>query len=137
MTSPQYQQTILAYASGGGFAAGRPVFVVIHSTEGPMSPGNAVALAQWFAKSPANGGPGTSTTGIFDPTDNVRMLGENTIPYHCGPYGNPLSNGDEHCGSVNLTTEQWMSANGQAMLDASAKVQAQRARWPRTSTVFS
>lgn len=129
MTAPDYDRTITASASGGPFAAGRPAFVVIHSTEGPMSDGNAVALAQWFARSKTAGGPGTSATGIFDPVSSVRMLPEQTIPYHCGPEGNPLSNGDEHCGSVNLTREQWLSARGKAMLDASARVQAQRARY--------
>lgn len=129
MTAPRYDQTITASASGGPFAAGRPAFVVIHSTEGPMSDGNAVALARWFAKSKTAGGPGTSATGIFDPVSSVRMLPEQTIPYHCGPAGNPLSNGDEHCGSVGLTRGQWLSDRGRAMLDASAKVQAQRARY--------
>lgn len=133
MTAPTYDQIITASASGGPFAAGRPAFVVIHSTEGPMSDGNAVALARWFAKSKTAGGPGTSATGIFDPTSSVRMLPEQTIPYHCGPAGNPLSNGDEHCGSVNLTRAQWLSDRGRAMLDASAKVQAQRARYRRWS----
>jgi hypothetical protein len=129
VTAPRYDQIITAAASGGPFGPGRPAFVVIHSTEGPMSDGNAVALARWFARSKTDGGPGTSATGIFDPVSSVRMLPEQTIPYHVGPAGNPLSNGDEHCGSVNLTTEQWMSAKGQAMLDASAKVQAQRAHY--------
>ena len=90
-----------------------------------MSPGNAKALAgpAWF------GGPkaGTSATDIFDPIDGVKMLDEHTVPYHVGPNGNGLSTGSEHCGSVNLTQAQWLSANGRAMLDRSARRSAQRA----------
>jgi hypothetical protein len=128
VTAPQYDQTIPAVAHGGRFDPDPPAFDVIHSTEGPMSDGNAEALARnWFGRPKSEGGAGTSTTGIFDPIGSVRMLDEHTIPYHVGPEGNPISTGDEHCGSVNLTPEQWMSERGQAMLDASAKVKAQRA----------
>jgi len=119
--------TIPAYAHGGRFRPDPPAFHVIHSTEGPMSPGNAKALAQWFARSPASGGPGTSATDIYDPVDGVTMLDEHTIPYHVGPVGNGLSTGSEHCGSVKLTRAQWLSDDGQAMLDHSAEHQAQRA----------
>ena len=128
MTAPAYDQTVAAAAHGGRFRPDPPAFDVVHSTEGPMSDGNARALAEnWFGRPKSEGGAGTSTTGIFDPSGSVRMLDEHTIPYHVGPVGNPLCTGDEHCGSVNLTPEQWISARGQAMLDASAKVKAQRA----------
>lgn len=125
--TPAYAQTISAYGHGGRFSPDPPAFDVVHSTEGPMSDGNAVALAKWFARSPANGGPGTSATGIFDPSTSVRMLDEHTVPYHVGPVANDLCSGDEHCGAVALTPAQWMSNRGQAMLDRSAKVKAQRA----------
>lgn len=93
-----------------------------------MSRGNARALAtNWFGRSKADGGAGTSATDIFDPVDGVTMLGEHTIPFHVGPVGNGLSTGSEHCGSVNLTTDQWLSPDGKAMLDRSARRQAQRA----------
>ena len=125
MTEPVYTATIPAYSHGGRFRPDPPAFHVVHSTEGPMSPGNAKALAgpAWF------GGPkaGTSATDIFDPIDGVKMLDEHTVPYHVGPEGNGLSTGSEHCGSVNLTTEQWLSAPGRAMLDRSARRAAQRA----------
>lgn len=127
MTSPVYAATIPAYGHGGRFPADPPPFIVIHSTEGPMSDGNARALAQWFARSPANGGPGTSATDIFDPVEGIRMLDDHTIPYHVGGKGNPRGTGDEHCGSVNLTTAQWLSTRGKAMLDRSARANAQRA----------
>jgi intein/homing endonuclease len=128
MTAPQYDATIPAVAHGGRFNPDPPAFDVVHSTEGPMSPGNARALAvNWFGQPKSEGGAGTSTTGIVDPVESIRMLDEHTIPYHVGPVGNGLSTGDEHCGSVNLTPEQWMSERGQAMLDRAAKIKAQRA----------
>jgi hypothetical protein len=127
MADAGYVDTIPAYSHGGAFRPDPPAFHVIHSTEGPMSAGNARALAgpNWF------GGPkaGTSTTGIFDPIEGIRMLDEHTVPYHVGPNGNGLATGDEHCGSVNLTKEQWLSDNGKAMLDRSARQAAQRAHW--------
>jgi len=126
--SVDYHRTVPAPAHGGRFNPDPPHMDVIHSTEGPMSRGNALALAQnWFGRPESQGGAGTSTTGIFDPGDSVRMLDEHTIPFHVGPDGNPVSSGDEHCGSVNLTTAQWLSADGREMLDRSAKVKAQRA----------
>lgn len=125
MTEPVYTAVMPAYSHGGKFHTDPPAFHVIHSTEGPMSPGNAKALAgpAWF------GGPkaGTSATDIFDPIDGVKMLDEHTVPYHVGPNGNGLSTGSEHCGSVSLTQAQWLSANGRAMLDRSARRSAQRA----------
>lgn len=133
MTEPIYAATISAYAHGGRFPADPPPFIVIHSTEGPMSDGNARALAQWFARSPATGGPGTSATDIFDPVEGIRMLDDHTIPYHVGGPGNPRGKGSEHCGSVALATDQWLSDRGKAMLDRSARANAQEAHdrgWP-------
>jgi hypothetical protein len=129
MTAPAYDRTIPADGHGGRFNPDPPAFDVSHSTEGPMSDGNAAGLAAWFARDTAHGGPGTSATRIFAPSASVRMLDEHTVPYHVGPVANALCTGDEHCGSVNLTPAQWMSPRGQAMLDRSAKVKAQRARY--------
>lgn len=129
MTTPRYDATIPAAAHGGRFSTDPPHLDVVHSTEGPMSPGNARALAvNWFGRPASQGGAGTSTTGIFDPVEGIRMLDEHTIPYHVGPDGNPVSTGDEHCGSVKLTRDQWLSPAGRAMLDQSARVKAERAR---------
>lgn len=128
MTGPIYADTIPAAAHGGQFPKDPPPFIVIHSTEGPMSDGNARALAQWFAKTTAEGGPGTSATDIFDPVEGIRMLDDHTIPYHVGGAGNPKGKGSEHCGSVDLTTDQWLSDRGKAMLDRSARANAEEAR---------
>ena len=127
MSDAVYADTIPAYAHGRTFIKDPPAFIVVHSTEGPMSDGNARALASWFARSPANGGPGTSATDIFDPIEGIRMLDSHTTPYHCGPYGNPRGTGSEHCGSVKLTKEQWLSDRAKAMLDRSARRNAQLA----------
>jgi hypothetical protein len=120
--------TIPAAAHGGRFSPDPPPFIVIHSTEGPMSPGNARALAEnWFGRPKSEGGAGTSATDIFDPREGITMLDDHTVPYHCGPAGNGLGAGDEHCGRVSMPPEQWMSPDGQAMLDRSARRNAQRA----------
>lgn len=92
-----------------------------------MSDGNARALANWFARSPANGGPGTSATDIFDPVEGILMVAPTTIPYHCGPKGNGRGTGSEHCGSVNLTKAQWLTDRAKKMLDRSARAAAQEA----------
>jgi hypothetical protein len=118
---------IPAAAHGPAFAR-EPVFSVIHSTEGPMSDGNARALAiNWFGRSKANGGAGTSATDIFDPTEGIVMLDDSIIPYHCGSPGNGLGTGSEHCGSVKLSKDEWLTVRAKAMLDRSARRQAQRA----------
>jgi N-acetyl-anhydromuramyl-L-alanine amidase AmpD len=94
---------------------------VIHSTEGPMSRGNARALAgpAWF------GGPaGTSAHDIFDPGEGIRMVPDDRIAWHVGPGGNAFTRGSEHCGRVALTPEQWLSADGREMLDRSARYNA-------------
>lgn len=127
MAEPIYEYDVPAYAHGGALAKPIP-FIVIHSTEGPMSDGNARALAAWFARSPANGGPGTSATDIFDPIDSVQMLPWNIIPYHVGPKGNPKGTGSEHCGSVKLTKAQWLTDRAKSMLDKSARAKAAEAR---------
>lgn len=126
MADPVYDATIPAYAHGGMTRDPSP-FIKIHSTEGPMSDGNARALANWFARSPANGGPGTSATDIFDPIEGILMLDHRIIPYDSGPKGNPRGSGSEHCGSVNLTKAQWLTDRAKAMLDRSARAAAQEA----------
>ena len=126
MTEPIYADTIPAYAHGGQTRDPSP-FIKIHSTEGPMSDGNARALANWFARSPAAGGPGTSATDIFDPVEAIQMLDHRIIPYDSGPKGNPRGSGSEHCGSVNLTKAQWLTDRAKDMLDMSARANAQEA----------
>jgi N-acetylmuramoyl-L-alanine amidase-like protein len=115
-----------AYAHGGHFAAGRPRVIIVHSTEGPMSRGNARALAgpSWF------GGPkaGTSAHAIHDPAESIQMVHDDTIAWHVGPGGNAISVGDEHCGRTTLSPAEWLSGDGRAMLDRSARWNAQRAR---------
>lgn len=110
-----------AYAYGPVFRL--PVHIrVIHSTEGPMSRGNARALAgpDWF------GGPlaGTSAHDIFDPGEGVEMVPPDHVAWHVGSGGNYFTRGSEHCGRVALTREQWLSPDGQEMLDRSARYNA-------------
>jgi hypothetical protein len=98
---------------------------VIHSTEGPMSRGNARILAgpAWF------GGPaGTSAHDIFDPGEGIKMVPDGNVAYHVGPNGNGFTRGSEHCGRVALTREQWLSAEGRSMLERSARYNAAAAR---------
>lgn len=114
-----------AAAHGGPFTV--PVHIeVIHSTEGPMVAGNALALAGWFGRDEAHDGPGTSAHAIFDPAGGVAMVPLDHIAWHCGPGGNGFTRGDEHCGKVAMTREQWLSPAGQAMLDHSARHRAAR-----------
>lgn len=99
---------------------------VIHSTEGPMSRGNARALAgpNWF------GGPkaGTSAHDIFDPSEGVKMVPDNRVAWHVGPGGNSFTRGSEHCAYTRYTREEWLSEAGQAMLDLSARYNAAAAK---------
>lgn len=96
---------------------------VAHSTEGPMSRGNARGLAgpNWF------GGPkaGTSAHAIFDPGEGVEMVKPTIVAYHVGPGANGFTLGSEHCGRVALTKAQWLSADGVEMLRRSAHWTAQ------------
>lgn len=113
-----------ARAHGGSFTL--PCHIrVIHSTEGPMSRGNARGLAgpNWF------GGPaGTSAHDIFDPGEGVVMVPAGTIAYHVGPAGNGRTRGSEHCGKVANTRDQWLSADGLEMLTRSARYNAAAAK---------
>jgi hypothetical protein len=95
---------------------------VIHSTEGPMSRGNARSLAgpNWFGSPKA----GTSAHDIFDPSEGVKMVADNRIAWHVGPGGNSFTRGSEHCAYVRYTTAEWLSADGQEMLDRSARYNA-------------
>ena len=52
------------------------------------------------------------------------MLRPNIIGYHVGPGGNGFTRGSEHCGRVSLTRAQWLSVDGQEMLDRSARYNA-------------
>ncbi|HVQ92451.1 MAG TPA: peptidoglycan recognition family protein [Mycobacteriales bacterium] len=116
---------IEAFTHGGRFHQ-RPRLLVVHSTEGPMSRGNARALAGpgFF------GGPkaGTSAHAIFDPAEGVEMVKPDHVAFHVGPGGNGFSIGTEHCGRVSLTKEQWLSPDARAMLRRSAEWNAQYAR---------
>lgn len=109
-----------AASYGGVFTL--PVHIrVVHSTEGPMSRGNARALARnWFGTSQS----GTSAHDIFDPSEGVKMVPDNHIAWHVGPGGNSFTRGSEHCAYVRYTTAQWLSADGQEMLDRSARYNA-------------
>jgi hypothetical protein len=120
MTEPLVLIYMPARAHGGTLRQQR--LWVCHSTEGPMSRGNARALAgpNWF------GGPaGTSAHAIFDPREGVEMVKPNIVAYHVGPGGNGISLGSEHCGKVTLTKAQWLSADGTEMLRCSARWTAQ------------
>jgi N-acetylmuramoyl-L-alanine amidase len=112
----------LPAASHGGRFRQRQRLLVQHSTEGPMSRGNARALAgpSWF------GGPaGTSAHAIFDPSEGIEMVKPDHIAFHVGPGGNGFSLGIEHCGRVSLTKEQWLSPDAKSMLRLSAEWNAQ------------
>jgi len=90
-----------------------------------MSVGNAAGLARnWFGRPASQGGAGTSAHDIFDPADGVMMVPADHIAWHVGPGANGFTRGSEHCGSVNLTREEWLSPNGQSMLDRSARYNA-------------
>lgn len=118
----------LPYMAAAGHGAGfsLPVHIrVIHCTEGPMSRGNARALAgpAWF------GGPaGTSAHDIFDPGEGVEMVRPGTVAYHVGPAGNGKTRGSEHCGKVGFTRDQWLTDDGIQMLDRSARYNAAAAK---------
>lgn len=110
--------------SRGGVLRSQRLWVA-HSTEGPMSRGNARALAgpNWF------GGPaGTSAHAIFDPSEGIEMVKPNVVAYHVGPGANGFSLGSEHCGRVSLTKAEWLSPDGVEMLQRSAHWTAQYCR---------
>lgn len=112
----------LEAASHGGPFRQHQRLLVMHSTEGPMSRGNARALAgpNWF------GGPaGTSAHAIFDPGEGVEMVKSDRIAWHVGPGGNGISLGVEHCGRVGMSKEQWLSPDARSMLRLSAEWNAQ------------
>ncbi|HVQ96369.1 MAG TPA: N-acetylmuramoyl-L-alanine amidase [Mycobacteriales bacterium] len=116
---------IEAFSHGGRFSH-RQRLLVQHSTEGPMSRGNARALAgpAWFGGAKA----GTSAHAIFDPGEGIEMVKPDRIAFHVGPGGNGFSLGTEHCGRTALTKEQWLSPDARSMLRRSAEWNAQYAR---------
>lgn len=113
-----------AYSFGGPVAG--PRVIVVHSTECPMTAGIAAALAgpNWF------GGPkaGTSAHIIADPSGAVEMVHDSNIAWHVGPGGNGFTWGAEHAGRASFTAAEWGTAEGKAMLTASATAAAKVAK---------
>lgn len=116
LAPPSY---IAAWAHGGAFEV-PPNLVVVHAAECPIRGGYARSVAGWFARSPADAGPGTSAHTFADPAEVVEMVRAGTIAYHVGPAGNPLSRGEEHAGYTAYTREQWTTPDGLAMLRLSS-----------------
>lgn len=116
---------VQAWARGGPFAI-PPNIVVVHAAECPIRAGFARSLAAWFARSPADDGPGTSAHTFADPAEVVEMVHAETIAYHVGPAGNPVSRGEENAGYTSYTREQWTTPDGLAMLRVSARNVAAR-----------
>lgn len=110
---------IAAAAHGGPFRV-PPCLVVVHAMECPIRAGYARSLAGWFARPPADGGPGTSAHTLTDPAETIETVHAETVAYHVGPPGNPVSRGEEHAGYTAYTREQWTTPDGLAMLRLSA-----------------
>lgn len=103
-----------AYAHGGAFTAGKPIGVVVHSTESDDGPGSAEAIAGsgWF------GGPkaGTSAHKIVDQNSICEGVKRNVIAWHVGPGGNGLYVGYEFCGRAGWSAAQWRAPEQLQML---------------------
>ncbi len=92
--------------------------LVMHSVEGPMKAGLARSLAgpNWFGAAKSK----TSANAIFDQTGGVEMVRPGDTAWHVGN-ANSWTYGTEHCGYASFATADWLSADGQKMLIASAK----------------
>jgi N-acetyl-anhydromuramyl-L-alanine amidase AmpD len=107
-----------AYSYGSTFSAGRPLGVVIHSTESDDLPGSAESLMgpNWFGGARA----GTSTHKCVDQNSIVEGVKRSTIAWHVGPNGNGLYIGYEFCGRATWTKEQWRTPTNLAMINIAA-----------------
>lgn len=101
-----------------GRPAGTPSVIVIHTTESPAS---AVGIASFFHNQPANDPNPTSAHAVVDAHQVIGMVKASDTAYHCGPTGNSVGYGVEHCGFAHWTTADWSSPAALSMLHLSAQ----------------
>lgn len=111
----------LPFMPSPNFYPGRPLPIqalVMHSVESDITAGIAKSLAgpNWFGSTKA----GTSANAIFDQTGGVEMVKPTDRAWHVGG-GNDYTYGTEHAGRAAFTAAQWLTADGKAMLTASAR----------------
>lgn len=104
-----------APSHGGGFRAGEPHLIVIHSLEAPARRGLAWDLSAGWLKT-----AGVSPHSITDPGETVETCPENIVGWHCGN-GNQVSIGDEHTGYAAWSLAQWTSGDAWEAVRLGAK----------------
>jgi N-acetylmuramoyl-L-alanine amidase CwlA len=83
-----------------------PKRIVLHSTVSPCKPGQARAVAQFFAREDNK----TSAHYCVDPDEVIQCVGDHTVAYHCGY--NQDSIGVEMCEYPSLTNiARWLAPN--------------------------
>jgi N-acetyl-anhydromuramyl-L-alanine amidase AmpD len=96
-----------------------PRAIVMHGTVSPCTPGDAAAVARFFATEDNK----TSAHYIVDPSTAVQCVGDHTVAYHCG--WNQDSIGVELCDPQTGSPARWEDAAHNAMLARAAKLVAQ------------
>jgi len=104
-----------APSHGGGFRAGEPHLIVIHSLEAPAKRGLAWDLAAGWLKN-----AGVSPHAMTDPGETVETCPENVVGWHCGN-GNQVGIGLEVTGYAAWSIEQWTTGDAWAALRLDAK----------------
>jgi N-acetylmuramoyl-L-alanine amidase CwlA len=97
-----------------------PRLIVMHSTVSPCKPGQAEAVAHFFAGEDNK----TSAHYVVDPGTVVQCVGDHTVAYHCGH--NQDSIGIELCDMPDQQSQaRWNDANHRAMMTVAARLVAQ------------
>jgi hypothetical protein len=104
-----------APSHGGGFRAGQPSLIIIHSLEAPARRGLAWDLSNGYLKN-----AGVSPHAMTDPQETVDTCPENVVGYHCGN-GNQYGIGLEVTGYASWSLGQWTSGDAWEAVRLDAK----------------
>lgn len=96
------------------------LWIVLHSTEGPETPGSAEGTASWFAN-PDSGG---STQVVVDADSGVRCVRDEDVCWGA-PGANAAGLHIEQSGTASQDADQWRDPYSLAVVDNAACVAAQ------------
>lgn len=92
-----------AYRNSGERPVSDITLIVLHDTEGPVGPGAATEIANYFASTSAGG----SAHLVIDDDEAIRCLPDNMIPWGA-PGANTNGFHIEQCGYASWTKAQWL-----------------------------
>lgn len=101
--------------------------ITLHDMEAPEGPLTAENVTDWFAKSPAQGGPPSPASAHLNIDNNSinQSVHDNDIAFHA-PGVNHCALGFEHAGVARQSRAEWLDAYSVATLTLSARLAADR-----------